>query len=165
MHVIPTWGKGLHLGSSCATRRRATPLPCRVVAYEAAETRLWTVLAEVPPPPPGSPAAAGIAQLWARQKGLAALSPEDLASLAPKITLEMLSELPEFEVLRRLKISAANKGKVPWNKGKKHSPEILAKIKWVLGAMLDWLQVQAVAGWAVAWVLGWGGQHVFKKAP
>lgn len=35
----------------------------------------------------------------------------------------------ESEVLRREKIGKANKGKVAWNKGRKHSPETIAKIK------------------------------------
>lgn len=37
--------------------------------------------------------------------------------------------LDENEKLRRLRISKANKGNTPWNKGRKHSPETLQKIK------------------------------------
>lgn len=37
--------------------------------------------------------------------------------------------LDESEKLRRLRISKANKGKTPWNKGRKHSPETLLKIR------------------------------------
>ena len=37
--------------------------------------------------------------------------------------------LDETEVKRRQKISAANKGRTPWNKGLKHSPETIARIK------------------------------------
>lgn len=33
------------------------------------------------------------------------------------------------EQLRRMRISKANKGNTPWNKGRKHSPETLRKIK------------------------------------
>ncbi|KAL4443591.1 hypothetical protein ABPG75_011328 [Micractinium tetrahymenae] len=35
----------------------------------------------------------------------------------------------EQELRRRQKISAANKGRVPWNKGRKHPPEVIARIK------------------------------------
>lgn len=37
--------------------------------------------------------------------------------------------LDESEKLRRLRISKANKGNTPWNKGRKHSPETLQKIR------------------------------------
>ncbi|XP_031092426.1 uncharacterized protein LOC115997090 [Ipomoea triloba] len=40
-----------------------------------------------------------------------------------------LTKLDEIEKLRRSRISKANKGKTPWNKGRKHSPETLQKIK------------------------------------
>ncbi|CAA0829502.1 Unknown protein [Striga hermonthica] len=39
------------------------------------------------------------------------------------------TELDEREKLRRMKISEANRGKRAWNKGRKHSPETLQKIK------------------------------------
>ena len=38
-------------------------------------------------------------------------------------------QLDEREKLRRLRISKANKGNTPWNKGRKHTPETLRKIK------------------------------------
>ncbi|XP_057504852.1 uncharacterized protein LOC130788312 [Actinidia eriantha] len=38
-------------------------------------------------------------------------------------------ELDEREKLRRKKISAANKGNMPWNKGRKHSAETLQRIR------------------------------------
>ncbi|KAH9626217.1 hypothetical protein KSS87_000096 [Heliosperma pusillum] len=38
-------------------------------------------------------------------------------------------EVDEREKLRRLRISKANKGNTPWNKGRKHSPETLQRIK------------------------------------
>ncbi|KAK6796085.1 hypothetical protein RDI58_009540 [Solanum bulbocastanum] len=38
-------------------------------------------------------------------------------------------ELNEREKLRRMRISKANKGNTPWNKGRKHSPETLQRIR------------------------------------
>ncbi|KAM7480669.1 hypothetical protein LguiA_028882 [Lonicera macranthoides] len=39
------------------------------------------------------------------------------------------AEVDEREKLRRMRISKANKGNTPWNKGRKHSPETLRRIK------------------------------------
>ncbi|RDY06451.1 hypothetical protein CR513_09563, partial [Mucuna pruriens] len=48
----------------------------------------------------------------------------------PGVVLEFSDqELDEREKLRRFRISKANKGNTPWNKGRKHSPETLQKIK------------------------------------
>ncbi|KAK2969994.1 hypothetical protein RJ640_008334 [Escallonia rubra] len=38
-------------------------------------------------------------------------------------------EVNEREKLRRMRISKANKGNTPWNKGRKHSPETLQRIR------------------------------------
>ncbi|PON78271.1 Nuclease associated modular domain [Trema orientale] len=38
-------------------------------------------------------------------------------------------DLDEKERLRRMRISKANKGNTPWNKGRKHSPETLQRIR------------------------------------
>lgn len=38
----------------------------------------------------------------------------------------MIQNLPEREALRRRRISEANKGKTPWNLGRKHSEGALA---------------------------------------
>ncbi|XP_028796269.1 uncharacterized protein LOC114751766 isoform X2 [Neltuma alba] len=38
-------------------------------------------------------------------------------------------ELDEKEKMRRMRISKANSGNTPWNKGRKHSPETLQKIR------------------------------------
>ncbi|KAF5198702.1 muscle M-line assembly protein [Thalictrum thalictroides] len=42
---------------------------------------------------------------------------------------ESSSEIDEKEKLRRMRISNANKGNVPWNKGRKHSAETLQRIR------------------------------------
>ncbi|XP_019423694.1 PREDICTED: uncharacterized protein LOC109332957 isoform X2 [Lupinus angustifolius] len=51
----------------------------------------------------------------------------------PGVVLEFSDDeseqLDEREKLRRMRISNANKGNTPWNKGRKHSPETLLKIK------------------------------------
>eukprot|EP00250_Pteridium_aquilinum_P013271 c21243_g1_i1 orf=117-1613(+) len=39
------------------------------------------------------------------------------------------SQINERERIRRERISAANKGKTPWNKGKHHSPETIARLR------------------------------------
>ncbi|PIN13740.1 hypothetical protein CDL12_13638 [Handroanthus impetiginosus] len=51
------------------------------------------------------------------------------SGLEQKFSSEDSTELDEREKLRRMRISKANKGKVAWNKGRKHSPETLQRIK------------------------------------
>ncbi|MED6204726.1 hypothetical protein PIB30_011702 [Stylosanthes scabra] len=54
---------------------------------------------------------------------------------APRVHLDSSDEdsedldVDEREKLRRMRISKANKGNTPWNKGRKHSPETLRKIR------------------------------------
>lgn len=55
----------------------------------------------------------------------------------PQSSSEDPTEVDEREKLRRMRISKANKGNTPWNKGKKHSPgklipEILKCFKYVM---------------------------------
>uniref|UniRef100_A0A1D1YID1 Nudix hydrolase 13, mitochondrial n=1 Tax=Anthurium amnicola TaxID=1678845 RepID=A0A1D1YID1_9ARAE len=47
----------------------------------------------------------------------------------PWPSIEDSLKIDEREKMRRLKISKANKGNVPWNKGRKHSTETLQKIR------------------------------------
>ncbi|KHN11356.1 hypothetical protein glysoja_036053, partial [Glycine soja] len=47
----------------------------------------------------------------------------------PGFLLEFSDPPDDREKLRRLRISKANKGNTPWNKGRKHTPETLQKIK------------------------------------
>ncbi|KAK4413714.1 hypothetical protein Salat_2784200 [Sesamum alatum] len=47
----------------------------------------------------------------------------------PQSSSEDSTELDERERLRRMRISKANKGNTPWNKGRKHTPETLQRIK------------------------------------
>ncbi|GAB4849975.1 hypothetical protein Ancab_029274 [Ancistrocladus abbreviatus] len=67
-----------------------------------------------------------------RQEGLSNL-PLIASSGTPKVHVELsnegLEELDEREKLRRMRISKANKGKTPWNKGRKHSAETLKRIR------------------------------------
>ncbi|XP_061340911.1 uncharacterized protein LOC133287344 isoform X2 [Gastrolobium bilobum] len=56
------------------------------------------------------------------------LEPKRLAA-KEESSNEELQELDERETLRRMRISKANKGQTPWNKGRKHSAETLQKIK------------------------------------
>ncbi|KAL9255713.1 hypothetical protein AKJ16_DCAP27395 [Drosera capensis] len=50
-------------------------------------------------------------------------------TLDTKSLSEVSEEIDERERLRRMKISKANSGKLPWNKGRKHSAETLQLIK------------------------------------
>ncbi|CAL5004500.1 unnamed protein product [Urochloa decumbens] len=45
------------------------------------------------------------------------------------LTEEQEEDVDERERLRRMRISQANKGNTPWNKGRKHSPETLQRIR------------------------------------
>ncbi|XP_047315299.1 uncharacterized protein LOC124919174 [Impatiens glandulifera] len=51
------------------------------------------------------------------------------AAVTAKIEQDDEPELDEREKLRRTRISKANKGNTPWNKGRKHSAETLQRIK------------------------------------
>ncbi|GLT65361.1 hypothetical protein SLA2020_377990 [Shorea laevis] len=74
----------------------------------------------------------GLVQNKNGQKGCD-VPPVANSSSFPTIELESSSEdsneLGERERLRRLRISKANKGNTPWNKGRKHSAETLQRIR------------------------------------
>jgi hypothetical protein len=51
-------------------------------------------------------------------------------SLASQIVDEPnVDSIPEKEIVRRQRIAQSNKGKVPWNKGRRHPPETIARIR------------------------------------
>ncbi|KAL8466449.1 hypothetical protein ACS0TY_035512 [Phlomoides rotata] len=56
-------------------------------------------------------------------------SKSNSSGIQPQSSSEDSTEVDEREKLRRMRISKANKGNRPWNKGKKHSPETLQRIK------------------------------------
>lgn len=49
-------------------------------------------------------------------------------------------ELNDREKLRRMRISKANKGNIPWNKGRKHSPGTYKHAPVVLLSCLLWIR-------------------------
>lgn len=49
-------------------------------------------------------------------------SKSNTSGFQPQSSSEDSTEVDERERLRRMRISKANKGNRPWNKGKKHSP-------------------------------------------
>ncbi|CAL0311275.1 unnamed protein product [Lupinus luteus] len=53
----------------------------------------------------------------------------DLPGVMLEFSDDESEKVDEREKLRRMRISKANKGNTPWNKGRKHSPETLQKIK------------------------------------
>ncbi|KAG2581884.1 uncharacterized protein LOC120711534 [Panicum virgatum] len=50
-------------------------------------------------------------------------------SVGVEFLTEEQEDVDERERLRRMRISQANKGNTPWNKGRKHSPETLQRIR------------------------------------
>jgi hypothetical protein len=54
-------------------------------------------------------------------------------SLASQIVDEPnVDSIPEKEIVRRQRIAQSNKGKVPWNKGRRHPPGICVSFSYVI---------------------------------
>ncbi|KAE9598072.1 putative nuclease associated modular domain 3 [Lupinus albus] len=62
-------------------------------------------------------------------KDLESARNSDLPGVMLEFSDDESEKVDEREKLRRMRISKANKGNTPWNKGRKHSPETLQKIK------------------------------------
>jgi hypothetical protein len=106
-------------------------------AAALARGRAWLAGAPLAPPRPAArrrPAAAAPAVSAAQQQleldsaSAAAAAPSGEAAPAAPRFRERGAALPSLEVARRLKISAANKGRVPWNKGRPCSDAERSKI-------------------------------------
>ncbi|XAR49823.1 hypothetical protein NMG60_11003976 [Bertholletia excelsa] len=64
-----------------------------------------------------------------RENGLPGVDSRGTSEFGHQSSNEDSEKLDEREKLRRTRISKANKRKTPWNKGKKHSPETLQRIR------------------------------------
>jgi hypothetical protein len=52
-----------------------------------------------------------------------------VASQAVDLLFSTVDTTPAKEILRRQRIAQSNKGRVPWNKGRHHSTETIARIR------------------------------------
>ena len=71
------------------------------------------------------------------------LSRDESAAKATRTRIHLPPDLDPAEAARRMRISQANKGKAAWNKGRKHSPETIARIKAATQAAMKRPEVDA----------------------
>lgn len=109
---------------SCDWRRGSTSITPACCIHNAAESAVVTAM---PSSPSIQEASLLLLKRGNEEEQLNINIIDTVHNNSELVTLE--EEIHEKERKRRKKISQANRGKMPWNKGRKHSPETIARIK------------------------------------